>query len=158
MRNRTYVDDFFLGLSISIVLRWSLGRLLTPRSGPIANLRLTALGFLPLATTVALFLPIALAAAKVYLQTDMLDCSARNIPGYVPDMVDYTWLVLDNLAKGGSLGAMALLGMRISLCVANDGSIVAVGFILLVRLAAACVTLWFLALLWKAINRPLLSA
>jgi hypothetical protein len=68
------------------------------------------------AVTVLLLLPILMAYLQVAWSMPLLDCSPRGIPGYVPDMIDYTRLVLDSLAAGALFGLKSALGWQVATC------------------------------------------
>jgi hypothetical protein len=73
---------------------------------------------LPGVVAVLLFLPILMAHLQVAWSTPLLDCSPRGIPGYVPDMIDFTRLVLDSLAAGALFGFKSALGWQVATCAA----------------------------------------
>jgi hypothetical protein len=77
----------------------------------------TVVQVLPGTVAVLLFLPILMAYVQVAWSTPLLDCSPRRIPGYVPDMIDFTRLVLDALAAGALFGLKSALGWQIATCV-----------------------------------------
>jgi hypothetical protein len=104
--------------------------------------RFALFGIAPPVVTCALMLPILIAWVEALLAAPMLDCTPTNVPGYFPDMVDYTWLVLDNLAKGAMLGFGQPFGFNLSKCVADASNSIAVSLAWVLRLAPGCIVVW----------------
>ena len=87
------------------------------RRGHTSNVvRQAVVQVLPGTVTVLLLLPILIAYLQVAWSIPLLDCSQRGIPGYVPDMIDYTRLVLDSLAGGTLIGLKSALGWQVATC------------------------------------------
>jgi hypothetical protein len=105
----------YIGAATAISLIWIIftsihGNKTSNAAGrPVAQVLLGAV-------VVLLFLPILMAHLQVAWSTTLLDCSPRGIPGYVPDMIDYTRLVLDSLAAGALLGLRSVLGWQVATC------------------------------------------
>src|SRR5262249_23941200 len=87
------------------------------RRGHTSNVvRQAVVQVLPGTVTVLLLLPILIAYLQVAWSIPLLDCSQRGIPGYVPDMIDSTRLVLDSLARGTLIGLKSALGWHVATC------------------------------------------
>jgi hypothetical protein len=128
--------------TLLIVLIWSYVYTRPKSSARTPTWRFALFGIAPPVVTCALMLPILIAWVEALLATPMLDCTPTNIPGYFPDMVDYTWLVLDNLAKGAMLGFGQPFGFNLSKCVADASNSIAVSLAWVLRLAPGCIVVW----------------
>jgi hypothetical protein len=110
-----WVHYLYIGAAIVICLVWIVT---STRRGQASNaMGRTVVQVLPATVAVLLSLPILMAYLQVAWSTPLLDCSPRRIPGYVPDMIDFTRLVLDSLAAGALLGLKSALGWQIATCV-----------------------------------------
>jgi len=109
------VHYLYIGAAIIICLVWSVT---STRRGQACNAMVrTVVQVLPGTVVVLLLLPILMAYLQVAWSTPLLDCSPRRIPGYYPDMIDFTRLVLDSLAAGALFGLKSALGWQIATCV-----------------------------------------
>ena len=103
-----------LGAGIIIGLVWIVR---AKRRGHTSNVVRQALMQVLLgAVTVLLLLPILMAYLQVSWSISLLDCSRRGIPGYVPDMIDYTRLILDSLAGATLFGLKSAFGWQVATC------------------------------------------
>jgi len=103
-----------IGASTVIGLVWIF---ISTRRGQTSNtIGQAVVQVLPGSTAIILLLPILMAYLQVAWSTPLLDCSPRGIPGYVPDMIDYTRLVLDSLTAGALFGLRSVLGWQVATC------------------------------------------
>jgi hypothetical protein len=125
-----------------IVFVWSYLHTRPQSSTQTPTWRLALFGVTPPAIACALLLPILVAWVETLLSAPMLDCTPTNIPGYFPDMIDYSLLVFDNLVRSVTLGLGQLFGFNLSKCVADASNSMAVSLVWVLRVAPACIFMW----------------
>jgi hypothetical protein len=108
------VHYLYIGAAVVIGLAWIF---ISTRRGQTSNtIDRAVVQVLAGSMAVILLLPILMAHLQVAWSMPLLDCSPRGIPGYVPDMIDFTRLVLDSLAAGALFGLRSLLGWQVATC------------------------------------------
>jgi hypothetical protein len=132
----------YAAFAFVIVLVWSYIGTRPNNTTHTPTWRLALFGIVPPATAAALLLPILTAWVEALRAAPMLDCTPANIPGYVPDMVDYSRLIFNSLAQGATLGLGHVLGFSLSKCVADVSNLTAVTLVWVLRIAPVCIFMW----------------
>ena len=108
------VHYLYVGAAIVIVFTWIFTT--TRRGRNLSPVWLAVVQIIPLPVFLLLFLPMLMGQLQTTESTALLDCSSKGIPGYFPDMIDYTRFVLDALGAGALLGLMSTIGWKLTTC------------------------------------------
>jgi len=105
------VHALYVGAAIIITFAWVFRY---SRRGQ--NFGLVFAQLIPAAVVILLLLPMLMAHLQTIWSTPLLDCSPKGIPGYFPDMVDYTRFVLDALGAGVLVNLKSTFGWQSASC------------------------------------------
>ena len=149
------IHYLYIGAATAIVFAWVL---ISTLRGPTSSaMALALVQIIPASIVILLFLPVLMAQLQVAWSTPVLDCAPRGIPGYVPDMIDFTRLVLDALAAGALLGLKSAVGWQIATCAPLATSRLASFLVLVLNVVPAAV-LMLLALQFRRLRNALRAA
>jgi hypothetical protein len=122
----------YIGAAIAIIFSWIIISARRSRNASVVWLAIVQV--IPPAVVLLLLLPMLMAQLQTVWSTPLLDCSPRGIPGYVPDMIDYTRLMLDALGAGALFGLKSTIGWQVATCAPVATSRFASGLVFVLNL------------------------